>query len=335
MERFKVGVDLGRSEIRLHDGKEILAFPSLIGGPVPLVKRGAELDRNLSLRLDGKSYSLGRLALNQPFLFPLSLTDFAGKLDLALLLSILALYASNHGQNKALFHLSLGIPLALSRVPATLEFLADWQTVHSFEFCGSPFEITIERIDPIPQPLGTLYQSLLNGQLDYTPSSEDGPDSLVGIIDAGHAATSWMVARLPDELPQYSGSLTSVSGIRLLDTLSRDGALPLNPLTALQAVSTDETEETLDLMATQVAHTVKQRWQDLPLEAILITGGIGEKLFERLKEFPFLANAILVEDPRRANVTGYSEFTLALQGEAPINEKNEKDENLDPLLLEV
>ncbi|HEY9766503.1 MAG TPA: hypothetical protein V6C82_09055, partial [Chroococcales cyanobacterium] len=134
----------------------------------------------------------------------------------------------------------------------------------------------------------------------------------------------------------------SVSGIRLLDVLSQDGVFPLNPLAALQAIQTQDSEgkntdlpsleETLDLMATQVAHTVKQRWQDLPLEAILITGGIGAKLFERLKEFPFLAKAVLVEEPRRANVAGYSEFTLAIQGEATTTEKDEK---LDPLLLEV
>jgi hypothetical protein len=75
-------------------------------------------------------------------------------------------------------------------LPATLEAVAKWQTLHRFDFCGEPAEIAIERIEPISQPMGTLYQALLDGQLDDPADDAEGSDRLVGIIDAGHAATS-------------------------------------------------------------------------------------------------------------------------------------------------
>ncbi|MGE5707664.1 MAG: hypothetical protein ACM3YO_04955 [Bacteroidota bacterium] len=336
MEYFKLGVDLGRSEIRLHDGTTT-AFPALLGGPVTKLRRRAlspeEFERNLSVRYGEKTYSLGRLSLHQPFLFPLGVQDFASELNLVLLLGALGLYAQQQGAQEPHFELCLGVPVALSQHQATLDELEAWQTTHSIELSGTPMEIHIDKIEWMSQPLGSLYTALLNGQLDLDPEE----DPLVGILDLGYASASWMIAQLPEELPQYSGCLTSIAGGRLLDALSQE--LPpgtqLNPLAALQALQTGiygnleipqaPQEELLDLMAQQIALTVRQRWADLPLRQILVTGGLGERLFERLQQTPFLSEAILSENPREANVIGFHEY-LHLDEASEENEESEEDE---------
>ncbi|MBI6546646.1 MAG: hypothetical protein HY692_07615, partial [Cyanobacteria bacterium NC_groundwater_1444_Ag_S-0.65um_54_12] len=54
MELLTLGVDLGRSEIRLYDGETLYNFPTLVGGPVSAVSRGSsrlleeDLENNLS-----------------------------------------------------------------------------------------------------------------------------------------------------------------------------------------------------------------------------------------------------------------------------------------------
>jgi hypothetical protein len=72
-----VGLDLGRSETRVYDGDHLLTFPTMVGGPVATIRRGSQqliddhLEANLHLKVDGHEFSVGKYALEQPFLFPL------------------------------------------------------------------------------------------------------------------------------------------------------------------------------------------------------------------------------------------------------------------------
>lgn len=330
---IKLGVDLGRSEIRLHDGNTAITFPTLLGGPVSVVRRGGltlsreELERNLQITVDGETYSLGKFALNQPFLLPVGIQDFASDLNQVLLLGALGLYASHLGRTDLEVQLCIGIPVCLAEHEESLDAIKQWQGTHRFELCGHEFTVAIAQIEVMPQPLGALYTALLNGQLEYSP------EALVGIVDLGFAGSGWVVSQLPGELVQYSGFSPNLAGNRLVDQLTsellKQGIPQVTPLAALQALETGEyrhggksypidtktQENILNLMAQQIALTLQQRWQPLEIDTLLVTGGLGEQLFSRLQKQPYFADAVLLENARLANATGYSEYLNALGDE--------------------
>lgn len=327
---YKLGVDLGRSEIRLYDGTLAITLPTLLGGPVSVVRRGGltlsgeELERNIQITMDGETYSLGKLALNQPFLLPVGTQDFASDLNRILLLGALGLYGYRQEVQSLDLQLCIGIPVSLTQHEASIQAIQQWQGTHRFELSGNTFEITIHQITLVPQPMGSLYSALLNGQLDYDPEAH------VGVLDLGYAGTGWMVSQLPGELAQYSGFSPNLAGSRLVEQVSQEllqqGIPQVNPLAALQAIETGTyrqggqsyeidakaQENILNLMAQQIALTLRQRWQDLSMDTILVTGGLGAKLFPKLQKYPYFSNATLVESPRLANVLGYSEYLTAL-----------------------
>lgn len=331
MEPITLGVDLGRSEIRIFDGESLYTFPTLVGGPVSAVSRGSSklleeaLENNLSVKAGKHLYTVGRHALEQPFLFPVNDIDlFSDDLNLILLLAALGLYTRKRRlQGTPRFKLGLGIPVFVARRPGYAEdHVAAWAKTHRFDFCGHPMTLDIAQVDVLPRPLGAIYAATLEGQLD------PNPDELTAVIDPGHLSTDWVVVKLPKELAKFSGHNTSAAGIRLVeaisDHLTAEGVARVNPLAAMEAVTTgryiengqeisippDMNQELCELMAQQIALTVKQVWRDLSIDHMLLVGGFGQVLYPLLVQFPYLRDLILANDCRYFNVKGAYEFAL-------------------------
>jgi hypothetical protein len=332
MDPITLGLDLGRSETRLYDGEHLTVFPSLVGGPVATVRRGNArlvdevLDQHLSIKLDRHTYTIGRHALEQPFLFPVNDLDlFAEDLNLALLLSMLGLYARRHGLGGIpRFKLCLGLPVALAKRVAYVEQqVRAWTRLHTFEFCGEPMSLDLVQIDVIPQPVGAVYAAILGGQLEYSPTE------IIGVIDPGHLSTDWVVVRLPNELAAYSGQTTAAAGFRLTeavtDHLAAEGVSRINPIGVMEALSSGEyrdngaaipvpseiTAELVELMAQQIALTVRQSWRDLSIDRMLLVGGFGRILYPHLTQYPYFRDLQLASDFRYYNVRGAYEYAVA------------------------
>jgi hypothetical protein len=332
-EVINVGLDLGRSETRVYDGDNLLVFPTLVGGPVATIRRGSaqlldeNLENNLHIKLDGHEYSLGRYSLEQPFLFPVNEENiFQGELNKALLLTSLGLLTRRLGHaGVPRYKICLGLPVYLSRRPDYIDAaLAEWIGRHEFVFCGEPMALEIVQIDTIPQPVGSVYAAILAGQLDYNPEES------IGVIDPGHLTTDWVVVRLPNEMTQYSGHTTAVAGYRLYEAVSSylsEQMVPrINPMAVQEALITgvykDNQGESIaipehivdnlkELMAQQIALTVKQSWRDLRIHRMLLVGGFGRMLFPLLTKYPYFRDLQLAQDPRYFNVKGFYEFAIA------------------------
>lgn len=331
MDVITLGVDLGRSEVRVYDGQALQTFPTLVGGPVELVARGSSklleeaLAANLSIRTGKHLYTVGRHALEQPILFPLNDLDlFEEDLNLVLLLAALGLYVrKNNIQGTPSFKLGLAVPVFLSRRSGYAEAkAAQWERVHRFEFCGQPMALEITQIEVLPRPLGAIYAATLEGQLD--PS----PDELTAVLDPGHLATDWVVVKLPKELARFCGHTTAAAGIRLTeaigDFLATRGVVRVDPLGAMEAVTTGHyidngreislpsnlIQDLCELMAQHVALTVKQLWRDLSIDNMLLVGGFGQVLYPLLTQYPYLSSLILANDCRYYNVKGAYEFVV-------------------------
>ncbi len=333
MELITLGVDLGRSEIRIYDGEALYTFPTLVGGPVEVVSRGSAkileetLAANLSVKVGKHLYSVGRQALEQPFLFPVNDIDlFAEELNLVLLLAALGLYVRKRQiAGTARFKLGLATPVFLTKRPEYAEQgAARWTRLHRFEFCGQAMEVEIAQIEVLPRSLGAIYAATLEGQLD--PS----PDELTAVLDPGHLATDWVVVKLPKELPRYSGHTTAAAGIRLTeaiaDSLFAEGVVRVDPLAAMEAVTTGRyldngreisipaelTQGLCELMAQHVALTVKQVWRDVSIDNMILVGGFGQVLFPLLSQYPYFASLVLASDSRYFNVKGAFEYVTRI-----------------------
>lgn len=332
MDAINLGIDLGRSETRLYDGQQLYMIPTLIGGPVSAVRRsGAQaeneaVEQQLSIKLGRHEYTVGRHAMEQPFFFPVNDLDlFEDDLNLALMLSVIGLYVRRlavTGTPK--LKICLGLPVALCRRKAyTEQHLAEWTRLHAFEFCGDPMSVDIVQIDYIPQPVGAVYSSIFDGQLEYSPTEN------IGVIDPGHLSTDWIVVRLPNELSAFSGHTTASAGFRLTDVLSNhlteQGVVRLDPLAILESLSTQEyrdngrtialgdelTADLLERMAQAIALTVKQAWRDISIDRMLLVGGLGRLLYPFLTQYAYFRDLQLLTDFRYGNVRGAYEYAIA------------------------
>lgn len=327
-----LGIDLGRSEARLYDGETLLTMPALLGGPVATIRRGSAkvideaLDSHLTVKLGAKSYSVGRYALEQPYHLPLNDLDlFADDLNLVMLLALLGLYARQKGlAGTPKFKLCLGLPVALARRVDYVEtHLRSWERLHTFELSGKAMALDIAQIDVIPQPVGAVYAGLLSGQLDFAP------DESIGVLDPGHLTTDWVVVKLPDELANYSGHSTAAAGLRVTDAiahyLGEQGVLRLDPVALVEAAATGQYvhngttytipssvyDEQIEMMALQIALTVKQSWRDLSVDRMLLVGGFGRLLYPHLTQHAYFRDLQLAQDPRYFNVKGAYEYAIA------------------------
>lgn len=332
-EVINVGLDLGRSETRIYDGEHLFTFPTMVGGPVATIRRGSaqlldeNLEQNLWIKVDGHEYSIGRYAMEQPFLFPVNEENiFQGELNKALVLTALALLARRTGQtNVPRYKICLGLPVYLSRRPEYIDAsLREWLGRHDFTFCGEQASLEIIQIDTIPQPVGAVYAAILAGQLDYNP------EETIGVVDPGHLTTDWVVVRLPNELTKYSGHTTAVAGFRLYEEvasyLSEQMVPRINPMAVQESLITgvykDNQGDTLtipehlvetlkEIMAQQIALTVKQSWRDLRIHRMLLVGGFGRILYPLLTKYPYFRDLQLAQDPRYYNVKGFFEYAIA------------------------
>jgi len=332
-----LGIDLGRSEARLYDGETLIALPAILGGPVATIRRGSSqvidetLDTHLTVKLGAKTYSVGRYALEQPYHLPLNDLDlFADDLNLVMLLTLLGLYSRRKGlEGTPKFKLCIGLPVALSRRTDYVDtHLRAWERLHTFELSGKLMGVDIAQIDVIPQPVGAVYAGLLAGQLDYAP------DENIGVIDPGHLTSDWVVVRLPNELSNYSGQSTAAAGLRLTDAISNylsdQGIMRLDPVALMEAAATGQyvhngvtytipseiIDELVEMMALQIALTVKQSWRDLSIDRMLLVGGFGRLLYPHLTQHPYFRDLQLGQDHRYFNVKGAYEYAIA----APLRE---------------
>lgn len=343
MTAINLGIDLGRSETRLYDGQHLLAFPSLVGGPIETIARGnynlIKAENNLFVEVDGRPYSVGRYALEQPFLFPISDPHpMRGELNRVLFLTAMGLAAQRLGwPEKPRLRLCLGLPVYFARNQAlNQEILQTWLGRQRVVFRSVPMDFEVERIDIIPEALGTIYQAILEGQID---GEGDGNviEKSIGVISIGHQTANWLVVSNLQELSKYSGHFTNAVGYHLHDAIAAHlgqahGLFQVNSIDLHESILTGVyrdlegnvypipaqlVEQVKRAVARQVALTVEQSWRYTKLDHLLLSGGMGGSLFELMQETPYFHRLQRVSDPRYANVKGYYEYIAAMEPGGP------------------
>ena len=327
----QVGIDLGYGYVKVTDGQKEYLFPSTVGLGTELKFNSLLLNfkkptDNLVITVDNKKYVVGDLAIRQSQMVTRSLgrnrvEDISAKV---LLLAGLALFAEN-GEQK--FNVVTGLPVDYYQL-----YKDDWallmQGTHAIKFgSGSeerPKIITIDNIQMIPQPFGTLYDRKLDSEGTLLENELAGLK--VGIVDIGYKTSDLALA---DDLEfvgrqSISSEIAMSTAYNLIaqkiqekfklekETYEMDKIVE-SGVVRVAGVPHDISEfkkEAFSLLADKIATEVNSIWDKREIDVILLTGGGGKAISEYfLPKFP---QAVLVNGPQFANVRGYLKLASAL-----------------------
>jgi plasmid segregation protein ParM len=327
----QIGIDLGYGYVKVTDGQKEYLFPSTVGLGTELKFNSLLLNfkkptDNLVITVDNKKYFVGDLAIRQSQMVTRSLgrnrvEDISAKV---LLLAGLALFAEN-GEQK--FNVVTGLPVDYYQL-----YKDDWallmQGTHAIKFgSGSeerPKIITIDKIQMIPQPFGTLYDRKLDSEGTLLENELAGLK--VGIVDIGYKTSDLALA---DDLEfvsrqSISSEIAMSTAYNLIaqkiqekfklekETYEMDKIIETG-VVRVAGVPHDISEfkkEAFTLLADKIATEVNSIWDKREIDVILLTGGGGKAISEYfLPKFP---QAVLVNGPQFANVRGYLKLASAL-----------------------
>ncbi len=326
-----IGVDVGFGFTKATAGGEHIIFKSIIGEYADIqFHLGLEQDSwedNLQVRLEDNMYFLGELAEKQSSVrqYTLDQNKLIGEFVKILALSAIGLLVDERENISVV----TGLPVGYYRRDArkVQEIL---RGIHRIEYLGEggkgrEKQITISRIKIIPQPMGSVFNLLLDEE--GSPTNKKIASQKIGVVDIGFRTTDFV---LLDHLRYIErGSSTTDNGMSKCFTLianklrQKTGiSVELHRLyNAIFSGSirirgkeyniTNLKNKVFSHFASQIANDINRIWEnDWDIDLIILTGGGAKELFEYIR--PLVeGNLLLVEgrsDPRLNNVLGYLKY---------------------------
>lgn len=326
-----IGIDLGYGYVKVSDGNKEFVFPSTVGVGADLRFNSLLLNfkkptDNLAITVDNKKYFVGDLAVRQSPIVSRSMgrnrvEDINAKV---LLLAGLALFAESGDQK---FNVVTGLPVDYYQL-----YKDDWallmQGTHAIKFSTGaqerPVLITIDKIQMIPQPFGTLYDR----RLDYEGNllENELANLKIGIVDIGYKTSDLALATdlefvgkqsISSEIAMSTAYNMIAQRIQEKYKVEKENYELDKVIEAgiirVAGVPHDITEfkkEAFSILADKIATEVNSIWDKREIDVILLTGGGGKAVSEYfLPKFP---QAVLVNEPQFANVRGYLKLANAL-----------------------
>ncbi len=338
-----LGIDIGFGFTKATNGRDTLIFKSVLGEATdiqfkePLIAETAA-EEHLQVEVDGKAYFLGELAERQSNVrfFTLDQAQFISTFAKNLALAAAARLVGGFVP----VNLVTGLPIGYYRKYKD-ELASILQGEHKVVLTGADGKsqekvVSVNKVRVIPQPIGSLFQLMLNDLGDL--GDKRLVKEKIGVIDVGFRTSDYTVS---DKM-RYSerGSRTTDSGIarafsviaaklreksgvnvelyRLYDAVDRGSIKIRGKEYELKSL----TEQVFGQLAAAVANEVDRLWvDDWDMDAMAITGGGGAVLAKYLE--PLLNGHILTldsgGDARFNNVKGYWRFGKHLwaRGVAP------------------
>ncbi len=326
-----IGVDVGFGFTKATAGGEYIIFKSIIGEYADIqFHLGLEentWEDNLQIRLEDNMYFLGELAEKQSSVqqYTLDQSKLVGEFVKILAVAAIGLLT----EERETVSVVTGLPVGYYRRDArrVQEIL---KGVHRIEYLGdqgkgTEKQINVAKIKIIPQPMGSVFNLLLDEE--GSPTNKKIASQKIGVVDIGFRTTDFV---LLDHLRYIErGSSTTDNG------MSRCFSLIANKLRQKTGVSvelhrlynaiftgsirirgkeyniTNLKNRVYSHFASQIANDINRIWEnDWDIDLIILTGGGAKELFEYIK--PLVeGNLLLVEgrtDPRLNNVLGYLKY---------------------------
>lgn len=319
-----IGLDMGYGFIKVNNGRDGYTFPSVIGEsttepPMSLGFRKVPVTEDLRVTIKGKSYFLGDLAIRHSVIAHrgLSPTRYEGDDLKVLFLSALSLYC-HESLNR--FFVVTGLPPGRMHMASDLiEHLhGDHDLIRQTGGKRENFNIRIEGIEVVPQPIGTYWSTVLDNRGQLRP---DHPmlNGRVGIIDIGFRTSDFATVIDGDYSPAFSRTVPigmSNGYDAVSAALATQYGLERETYTLDEAVisgTVNVSGRQVDIssardvifkdLATKLLVEARSMWQMEEYDHILLTGGGGQIMERYLR--PAILQLVLVNDPVTANARGY------------------------------
>ncbi len=315
-------VDLGFGSVKAICGFRSVEYPSAVGDFRPvrfsMGIEGQELKNKLCVEYEGKSYFIGDIAYAQSSpRVTMNSNRFTSKEGIAIMLSALVVLADYQFEE---VQLVTGLPVNdYADLKNTYrDALLGKHNIQLFEPDGTGgryYAFDIQEVKVLPQPIGTIFDEVLDAQGRIVNKSL--AQGKLGVVDVGKYTVDFSVS---DALQFIDKSSTSYSDIGLFDAFKElslalksegydippDSLEPyirnnksLNGLAELK-------EGIFEKQSEKIMSRLLNTWSDLwSFDQIFLTGGGAVVLGEHLKEHIGTDIVTICEKPTMSNCSGY------------------------------
>jgi plasmid segregation protein ParM len=325
------GIDIGFGFTKGTNGKAFTIFKSILGEATDIQFRmgigAGSPGRNLHVSLNGQSYFIGEFAEMQSNVRQFTLdqeklvTDFVKTLGLTAM-GVLA-------EDNAPTHIVSGLPVGYykaysSKISKLLSGRHDI-TFHQPDGNTESRKLDISKIKMIPQPLGSIFNLLMDDKGRIV--NKELTKQKVGVVDIGFRTTDFSIF---DQLRYVErGSATTDTGISkcfsvIAKKLRSECGVNVELYRLFSAMETgfikirgkeyaiaSLRDQVFAHTATSIFNDVERLWaDDWDMDTILLTGG-GSMELARFLEPMIVGNVIPVQtqvDARLNNVQGYYKY---------------------------
>ncbi len=330
-----IGLDLGYGFSKITDGSRLYSFPSVVGQARSLsyiseLSSNHDPVKSINLIIDDREYFVGELANYQSPIILFSLTENRSDEQIykVLLLSALSLFFENSGR---ITKLVTGLPISSyfeMKDSIRMLYQGSHQLIKKNLMQNTETKITleIEKIQVIPQPIGTLYELVANQ--DGVLIENNLTTSRIGIIDIGFHTTDYLVIDHMENIDRLSGSCNIGVGkaYSILNELIKEQLKIEKPIYQLDALVqtriikvfgkpfdlSEVIEHAFQAIATKIIAEVDNIWTTKwELDQVYICGGGAAFLYKYLQ--PRFETALLLNQGHLSNVCGFYKLGRRLQ----------------------
>ena len=326
-----LGIDIGFGFTKVTSGTKSLIFKSLLGEATDIQFRtdiGEDFFmKNLHVTINGKSYFIGDYAEQQSNSrqFTLDNDKLISEFLKILALTALGIYSEKPDPINVVSGLPVGY-LKKSRKRFIDTLMGHHAiTYHNADGSDVSRKVTINEVQMLPQPVGTVFNLLMNDNGEV--ANKELTKQKIGVVDIGFQTTDFTILHQMKYVDRASCTIEtgiSTSFIEIANKLQEMSGVTIELYRMYKAVESGSIsirgqkyniaalrDQAHSLLAGKMAEVINKLWaQDWDIDTIILTGGGSNELAKYLE--PLIPGNVIPSqnngDARLNNVQGYVKY---------------------------
>lgn len=319
-ELTRIGLDLGAGAIKLYGLGQGTQLPSQVAvSGNQRISRLHGLGQQklpLEVNLPQGCFYVGVNAHDAGMAIEnLGLERFAGSPEIqALTFGAFTHFMQQVGPLAAPISLTCGLPLESltgDKAQATVEGVQGWlRGAHTWQADGQPCTIEVAEVRVTSQPVGGLFDALLDEEGRFIPARREWFNQEIGVVSIGMSTIELLVVRNRVPVQRFTAGAT-VGVRRLLELVDGQHLYSLGELDALLRAGRLEIAQALAIWQEEVFGRIEKQWGTAwrRFAAVILLGG-GAILLKDTLPYRFGGKAVLPDDPVLATARGLAKLGL-------------------------